>query len=423
MFSKTNKASASLKIILALLLVAPSLSACGLFGSSGDGEGPGMLSFGDKGAREADLAVVAYTQGHFDEADDHVRESLHDNKRNAQALLVGALLSEKTNRPNRARQFYEEILLYNGNEVSVLGATTNKAEKITDIARKRLRQLNLKQNKLIVEDAQGNKVFNMGAQASAQNNTTVIKRTLVARQKQAPVKSTTKDVDALFSDAEKNTIARFIILKELAENDLITKEEFLRARQTNIGGLLPLTQIPPSSQVVKPVPTASIIIDRINALKSALEDREITTKEFTAERNLIVEAVLPPRPVERLKRKAPARDIITAAKDLRKLEVIYDLNLITSNEKAKERAAIEESLGLKTGGEPVQESIIPAIIDTPQPQPASNLTVKEVIRVVEPETAKVEEITIVPASNTIPANKPTEEVQPLLPNVSSPFNK
>ncbi len=405
----------SLKSGLALLLTATLLGACGLMG--GNGGSTKFSLFGDNGEHEADLAVVAYSQGNFEEADTHVLEALDDNKKNVKALLVGALLSERTNRPQRARQYYEEILLYNGNEVSFLGTTTSQPEKITDIARKRLRQLSLTQNKLIVEDNKGNKVFNTSQSTASKSNTTDIKNALSARKTKAPIKSNPNDIESLFNDDEKNTIARFLILKELAESDLITKEEFLRARQANIGGLLPLTHTPASSQVVKPVPTASIIIDRINALKAAAEDRAITAKEFSAERNLIIEAILPPRPAQRLKKKAPAREIIPAARDLRKLEVVYDLNLITSGEKEKERAAIEQALGL---GAPAQEdptiALVPAQIEV-KAQPQANLSVQEVIKIVEPDAATSDE------SQTVKANKPTNEAKPLLPNVSSPFNK
>jgi len=190
----------------------------------------------------------------------------------------------------------------------------------------------------------------------------------------------------------------------------------LRARQANIGGLLPLTKTPASSQVIKPVPTASIIVDRINALKSAVEDRAITPKEYSAERNLIVEAVLPPYPAERLKKKAPAKDIISAAKDLRKLEVIYDLGLITTSEKAKEQKAIEQYLGIKTSEEPKKtpsapQAIVPTTVQTPQ---AEEITITVPANSKEVITTTVE---------TIPANKPTEEITPLIPDVSSPFNK
>ena len=425
----------SLKYGFVTLITVLSLTACGLINTESNTDNSGLFNLGSKDDWESDLAVIAYTQGNFKEADVHVLEALHNNKKNAQALLVGALLSEKTGRPNRARQYYEEILLYNGNDVSVLGSDTPKPEKITDIARKRLRQLNLKQSKLIIEDKQGNKVFNISNEASAQNSTKAMQSSLAKKGNT----SNHSSIESLFSNDEKNIIARFIILKDLAENDMITKEEFLRARQANIGGLLPLTHAPASAQTIKPVPSARIIIDRINALKSALEDRAITTKEFTAERDLIIEAILPPYPTQRLKRKAPSREIITAAKDLRKLEVIYDLNLITSDEKDKEKTAIEQALGLGKTDTQAQATTtdnnnttvtvtttattvpVPVTITATQPtivQPQQVQT-QEIVNIAEPTTSPaIEEITAVA---TIPAAKATTESQPIIPAVSSPF--
>ena len=169
-------------------------------------------------------------------------------------------------------------------------------------------------------------------------------------------------------------------------------------------------------------------MDRINALKSALEDRAITAKEFSAERNLIIEAILPPNPTQRLKRKAPAREIIPAAKDLRKLEVIYDLNLITADEKDKERAAIEQALGFHSAATTEQTgALLPATYGQQQlvqPQtgqvqaPQPTITVGEIIQESTPQTVSEQ-----PIVQTIKTNKPTEEAQPLIPNVSSPFNK
>lgn len=423
-FGSKTVFSNSLKIMLSTALAAGSLCSCSFVEKHTSPETYKMLTFNDDGVAEANLAVVAFSSGNLDEADKHVLEALHDNKKNANALLVGALLSEKTGRPNRARQYYEEILLYNGNDVSMLGAMGSEPEKITDIARRRLRTLNLSQNQLIVEDKDGTKVFNVSGEASVQNGMTALEEALFQREKtqtgktQAEAEADRKAVEILFNDGEMNTVSRFIILKELAENDMITKEEFLRARQANIGGLLPLTHTPPAASSVKPVPTAAVIVDRINALKSAVEDRAITPKEFSAERNLIIEAVLPTQPTARLRNKAPAKDILSAAKDLRKLEVIYDLNLITSSEKEKEQKAIEKSLGL--GGKTVEQ---PA----PQQQQPASVTVN-VQTIQQPsqaqqETPAQDNVVVETQTSIVPANYPTNNEQPLLPNVSSPFNK
>lgn len=46
--------------------------------------------------------------------------------------------------------------------------------------------------------------------------------------------------------------------------------------------------------VVKPVPSPDLILERIRALKEAVASRAITPREFSAERDLIIEAILPP---------------------------------------------------------------------------------------------------------------------------------
>ena len=222
-----------------------------------------------------------------------------------------------------------------------------------------------------------------------------------------------KAVEVLFTPQEQNIISRFLIMKELAENDMITKEEFLKARQSNIGGLLPLTNAPAGFTVDKPVPSPDMIIERINALKTATEDRAITPREFSAERNLIIEAILPPSPRQRLKPQAPSKDLLSAAKNLRKLEVIYDLGLVTSKEKAKEQAAIERNLGINAPAKPAA------------PQTTTTKIVKdiEIIPAESLEANGAAPVNTAPAMPEItPARTPTVEPRPLLPDVSSPFN-
>lgn len=207
---------------------------------------------------------------------------------------------------------------------------------------------------------------------------------------------------------------------------MITKEEFLSRRSTNIGGLLPLTNTPPAAGVDNPVPSADLIIERINALKDAVESRAITPREFSAERDIIIEALLPPTPRTRMKPKAPSKDILGAAKDLRKLEVLYDLNLITSNEKAAEQKAVEKYLGINRA--------VPAAKTVPATRVEVETQIEEVvtpranaaINTVEKETT-VETIDV-PATGTTATTLPVPQPAPvnpapqnLVPNVSSPF--
>ena len=171
-------------------------------------------------------------------------------------------------------------------------------------------------------------------------------------------------------------------------------------------------------------------------LKDAVESRAITPQEFSAERDLIIEALLPPNPRQRMQNKIPSRDVMGAAKDLRKLEILYDLNLITAKEKAAEKAAIEKYLGINRA--PAKKAAAKKVVK-PAAQPCTidnksapcTLTDKktEVKETPEKELVKTEIKVIEEVKNTpVPApaapqkQSGTAAPQPLIPAVSSPFN-
>ena len=113
---------------------------------------------------------------------------------------------------------------------------------MTDVAKQRLRLINVKQSKLVIEDQNGVKIFNISTEAGKTQRRSAIEEALFLREKKNIADNRPssaeelKAVEVLFNDQEQNIISRFLILKELAEKDLVTKEEFLNARNTNIGG-------------------------------------------------------------------------------------------------------------------------------------------------------------------------------------------
>ncbi len=333
--------------VLLLTTAALMISGCAVFDKKDTAEESNWFvrQFEKNGNAEASDATVAYSQGDFDKALEYVLAALKANPRNQQALLVGALTSEKLGRLNRARQYYEDLIIIDSKDTSILGSTTGAPMRISEIAQARLRALTLKQSNLVIED----NVFNISEEAgNAQSKATIYK----ALRKQAEAKENSKKddeppaIDDLFTQEEQNIISRFLVMKELAENDYISKEEFLTRRNANIGGLLPLTKQSPGVGIDRPVPSPDLIVERIGILKEGVESRAISPREFSAEREVIIEALMPPHPRSRMKPKAPSKDILEAAKDLRKLEVLYDLNLITSSEKAAEEKAVEKYLGI-----------------------------------------------------------------------------
>ena len=392
------------------------LSACSIIDKKDTSKQSNWIvsQFEKDGNENANLATFHYTQGNFVKAEEFVLASLKDNPRNSQALMVGASIYEQVGRPNRARQYYEDIILINDNALTVLGTKDNKPKKMTDVAKERLRLINVSQSEILIEDINGEKVFNISKEGGKKHSKSAIEQALFKKNQSKAIKnqpSTEQDIAAveiLFSDNEQNIINRFLILKELAEKDLITKDEFLSRRMANIGGLLPFTNKPAALGIDLPVPSPEIIVERIAVLKDAVESRAITPREFSAERDLIVEALLSPNPRYRMKRKAPAKDILSAAKNLRKLEILLELNLITNNEKIKEAKSIETSLG-------INKKAAPKRIIAKKAKPAP-------VKIVENKVNIVEEVinnNILPSTTVQPisVNEPT----PLIPSVSSPF--
>ncbi len=393
-------------------------------------------SYGTAGASDAELATVAYSQGHFEEAENYVIQALTLNPRQPQALMVGALVYEKLGRLNRARQYYEDLIIVGGEETTILGTKDAIPERMSEIARQRLRYLNMKQSEILIENKDGIMTFNISKEAASRQGKSAIEEALFVKEQkliasnQAASAADIKAAEVLFDDNEKNIISRFLIMKELAEKDLITKDEFLNGRMANIGGLLPLTSMPAASGIDSPVPSPDLIIERINSLKEAVESRAITPQEFSVERDMIVEAVLPPNPRQRMKPKAPAKDILSAAKDLRKIEVIHQLGLITKDEKDKEKAAVEKYLGInraapKTAAKPEAKSStktsspVPEALVNKDEKPAENLIPLNKNEKPELLTSTAKAPVQTPAKTTPIVTETIEEV--IIPEVTSPF--
>ncbi len=412
---------AGFKSLLLCTVAVSMISGCAILDKKDTGKESNWFirQFEKDGNSEAAKATVAYSQGDFHAAQEFSLEAIKANPRNQQALLVGALTAEKLGRENRARQYYEDLIVIDGVETSILGANSTVPEKITQIAKRRLRNITLKQSKLVIE----NRNFNISEDAAKDQNKKNISRAL---NKKSPNKSTNTSASSLFTASEQNAISRFLVLKEMAENDYISKEEFITRRNANIGALLPLTKKAPGVGIDQPVPAPELIVDRISILKQGVEDRAITPREFSAERDIIIEALMQPNPRARLKPKAPSKDILGAAKDLRKLEVLYDMNLITSAEKAAEKKQIEKYLGINKDPKPVvltpnQPVSQPVATTTSQEQTAPmSAAVVEVKTTVEehPIPIKKEIDTITKGNESVAVVSKTETVTPV---VSSPF--
>ena len=393
--------------------------------------------FEKDGQGYADKATLAYSNGKFEKALEYSTEALKGNPRNQKALLVGALSSEKLGRYNRARQYYEDLILIDGSETSILGSPDGQPQKISETAQKNLRTITITQSKLTIENRDGSKNFAISKEAGAKQNKTTINKALSKKKVSKPTKPA--GIDGLFSYTDQNAVSRFLILKELAEKDFITKEEFLSRRSANLGALLPLTHSAPGVGIDQPVPSPDLIIERLEILKDGAETRAITPREFSAEREIIIEALMSPAPRHRMKNKAPSKNILDAANDIRRLEVLYDLNLITESEKEAEKKAIEKYLGINRNPAPEQSSqavtTTATTIETTTATTSNNDSLNAPIvvktdKVVVVEEKKDEAAAVVveekPAAKAdVSMPKPLTEAQKsaeTVPDVTSPFD-
>ena len=373
--------------------------------------------FEKDGQTDADRATLAYSNGLFQKTLEYSTEALKANPRNQQALLVGALAAEKLGRYNKARQYYEDLIIINGTETSILGSSDGQPQKISEIAKNNLRAITIAQSNLTIENRDGTKHFAIAEDAGALQSKATIAQALSKKDIPA-VRSQPVGIDDIFSPEEQNIVSRFLILKELAEKDFITKDEFLSRRSANIGGLLPLTRQAPGIGIDQPVPSPDLIIERLEILKEGVENRAITPREFSAERDVIIEALMSPAPRQRLKNKAPSKNILDAAKDLRRLEVLSSLNLITDSEHTAEKKAVEKYLGI--GRAPAKPAAKPVAKIQPKPaDKACNPTEKVKPEVKETVAAAPAKTTVTVTETVSPA--PVQPVQAAAPDVTSPF--
>ena len=147
-----------------------------------------------------------------------------------------------------------------------------------------------------------------------------------------------------FAEADTNIVSRFNTLVALRDQGLITAEEFATRRQANIGALLPLTSPPPAAGLDRPVPSTEQISGRLRAIGRGLEMRAISVAQHTAERSMILDAMMPAAPIAVANPGRPPQGLLQAADSVRWLEQLRESSLITSDEYARERAAIEGAI-------------------------------------------------------------------------------
>ena len=289
---------------------------------------------------DTEQSILKWSYGDRENAIHYARKALRANSEDVYAMMVAGLSYESLGEKNQARVFYERIVAMQSDEESMLGTEYGlSAKKLKNIAEARLNALNFMQSPLTEIDPK--------------TRMPVFKTT--EKDINAPVSKMPTSVRTIrggldmLDEADKNVVMRFLTFIRLRDENYVTEEEWQARRTANLGGLLPYTLTPAAAGLDMPAPKAEVIIARLTALRDAVEIRAVTPQEHAAEREIILEALLPENPQYRMKPVPFPQDVLQAATALRRIEMLKNMNLISAQEAGREKAAVEKLLYAKIG--------------------------------------------------------------------------
>ncbi len=147
--------------------------------------------------------------------------------------------------------------------------------------------------------------------------------------------------DAARHLADDPLAIRFVILRRLAEDNVIPTAEALGRMAANRGALLPLTEPqPPAAGLDRPLPPADAVIARARDLAGGQVRGSANSR--SAEMAFLLESILPATP--HLRQPLSPPDVVAARNLLDRLDRLEDAGLITYPEHREEKAAIEDLL-------------------------------------------------------------------------------
>ena len=292
---------------------------------------------------EAELGLAELSKGNTVQAQAHFESALQTNPRDVQALFGLATLYQNSGQPTRARQLYEAILALNPRPTDeLLVWAGNQTQPIVDLASVNIHLLESGVSAPLPGGAGTQPQMSSAPPPMAMAPTQTPPPSYGGMQPLQPPHMA--GPEPMFRDADLNIVARFKTLRALLDQGLITQDEFLIRRKVNVGALLPMTSVPASTGLDRPVPGVEQVSARLNAIGRALEMRALTPAQHTAERTMILDALMPMRPSSVANPAPPPKGLMEAADAVRRLEMLNAADLITSDEYAKERAAIETSM-------------------------------------------------------------------------------
>lgn len=277
--------------------------------------------------RSTDKAMSALARGDTAGAESNALAALRLNPKDPHALLVAGLTYQSTGRYELARQYYDVIISNQLQGTWMVPGPDGVVQprQVLDVAR---------DNMEVVNRITGHKTARSISQSG-----------------RAP------GIDPVVppaADAEANVAGRFRILKALLSEGLITPDEYTTRRTANVGALLPFTTPVPSAGLERPIPADRQIIDRLKALKAAVEAREIPPREQSEERAAILDRLLPAGGAfSPAVPPLPPKDLLEAGQAVGRLERMRAAGLISADEAAREKTALDRALESQLAGKRV----------------------------------------------------------------------
>ncbi|MCW8916168.1 MAG: tetratricopeptide repeat protein [Magnetovibrio sp.] len=298
----------------------------------------------------AELGLAELSKGNNVEAQGYFERALKSNPQDVHALYGLAVMYQNSGQPTRARQLYESIVAMQPRpQERIMVWADKRTQPIVDLASVNMHLLESDPTasagqsfgQSLMQSSQPNAMSpsmdNGGLEPSAPAGGVMMPSRPTVQRKSLNMSPPPQMV----SEADTNIVARFETLRVLLEQGLLTQDEFLVRRRTNVGALLPLTSQPPATGLDRPVPAAEQISSRLHAIGRALEMRALSPAQHTAERSMILDALMPARPASMAKPALRPSGLMEAADAVRRLEMLKEADLITSDEYTKERTAIE----------------------------------------------------------------------------------
>jgi tetratricopeptide (TPR) repeat protein len=321
---------------------------------------------------EAELGIANLAKGNYVAAEGNFQKALRRNAKDVHALLGAGILYQNTGQITKAREMYEAVLAIRPDEsvqfVVWSNISTRPASQIASV-------------NLALLDSGGvpGALSGIGEappapmpRVSAAPTTSVMlgrpAQAATPRPRVPAPGAALPSVPSIgkFAGGDANVISRFATIRALRDQGLLTQQEFNVRRRANLGALLPLTSPPPSAGLDRPVPSTEQITGRLRAIGRALEMRAISVTQHAAERNMILDALMPSAPVVVANPLPMPRGLMEAADSVRRLEQLRDTGYIGSDEYAKERQAIELAM------QPKQPKMVQAA-PTPGAAPAKSM--------------------------------------------------